>query len=186
LAVQYGEMRYFAPPTPLVLRSDFSPEECERRLRELIDPEQPTMFGLSGYQGSKPFLGEAEGKQFRVLQRIYSSRNTLPTVLTGEFQAQGTGTRVKGTFDLETTSKIAICLFGVVGLLLLILIIFVSAASHPVLSAIFLCGYGGLLLFSPRIFRGIGLDQEKNIAGFLKETLVASDDLSSSAPGGGS
>ena len=93
---------------------------------------------------------------------------------------------MKGTFDLETTSKIAICLFGVVGLLLLILIIFVSAASHPVLSAIFLCGYGGLLLFSPRIFRGIGLDQEKNIAGFLKETLVASDDLSSSAPGGGS
>ncbi len=90
---------------------------------------------------------------------------------------------MKGTFDLEATSKIAICLFGFVGLLILILIIFVSGASHPVLSAIFVCGYGGLLLFSPRIFRGIGVDQETNIAGFLKETLVANDDLSSSADG---
>ncbi len=83
LAVQYGGMRYFAPATPLVLRSDFSPDECERRLRESIDLEQPTMFGFSGYQGSKPFLGEVDGKQFRVLQRIYSSRNTLPTVIIG-------------------------------------------------------------------------------------------------------
>jgi hypothetical protein len=176
-------MRYFTPPTPLVLHSDFSPDECERRLRGSIDLERPTMFGFSGYRGSKPFLGEVDGNQFRVLQRIYSGRNTLPTVLTGEFQPQETGTRVNGTFDLETTSKIAICLFGVAGLLLLIPIVLVSHASHPVLSAIFICGDGGLLLCGPRILRGIGLDQERNIAGFLKETLAADDDHSSSAPG---
>src|SRR5580704_3150833 len=52
------------------------------------------------------------------VQRI-NSRNTLPTVLTGEFRPQETGTRVKRTFDLETTSKIAICLFSAVGLLIL-------------------------------------------------------------------
>lgn len=171
-------MKYFAPPTPLVLHSDFNQDECARRLRGSIDLERPTMFGFSGYRGSKSFLGEVNGKQFRVIQRIYSSRNTFPTVLTGEFQPQEMGTRVKGTFDLETTSKIAICLFSVVGLHVMILIILFSYKSHPVLSAIFVCGYGGLLLFSPRIFRGIGLDQERNIAGFLKETLVANDDLS--------
>lgn len=171
-------MKYFAPATPLVLRSDFSPDECERRLRDSIDLEKATMFGFSGYQGSKPFLGEVDGKQFRVLQRIYSNRNTLPTVLTGKFQAQGAGTRVEGTFDLESTSKIAICVFGVFGLLTLILIILLTFTSHPVLSAIFLCGYGGLLLFSPRIFRGFGTDQERKIAGFLKDTLVANEELS--------
>lgn len=103
--------------------------------------------------------------------------SALRTVLTGEFQPQETGTRVKGAFDLETTSKIAICLFGVVGLLILILIVLASHASHPVLSVILVCAYG-LLLFAPRIFRGIGRDQERNLAGFLKETLVANDDLS--------
>ncbi len=169
-------MKYFAPPTPLALHSDFTPEECESRLRQSIDAERPTMFGFSGYRGSKPFLGAVDGKQFRVLQRIYSGRNTLPTVLTGEFQPQETGTRLTGTFDLEITSKIAISLFTCVGLFILIPIVSISHASHPVLSAIFVCGYGGLLLFGPRIFRGIGLDQEKNIAGFLKETLAANDD----------
>jgi hypothetical protein len=179
-------MKYFIPPTPLVLHSHFSPDECERRLRQSIDPERPTIFGFSGYRGSKPFLGEVDGKQFRVIQRIYVSRNTLPTVLTGEFQPQETGTQVKGTFDLETTSKIAICLFSIVGLLILIPIVLFSHASHPVLSVIFVCGYGGLLFFAPRIFRGIGLGQERNIAGFLKETLAANDDLASSAIGCGS
>jgi hypothetical protein len=182
-AVQCSEMRYFAPPTPLALYSDFSPDECERRLRDSIDIERPTMFGFSGYRGSKPFLGEVEGKQFRVLQRIYNSRNTLPPVLTGEFQPQGTGTRVKGIFDLEITSKIAICLFDVVGLLILVPIFIISRTSHPVLLALFVCGYGALIIFSPRIFRGIGLDQEKSIADFLRETLVATDVFSSSSAG---
>jgi hypothetical protein len=176
-------MKYFAPPTPLVLYSDFSPDECERRLRSSIDAERPTMFGFSGYRGSKPFLGEVDGKQFRLLQRIYSNRNSFPPVLTGEFQPQGTGTRVKGIFDLELTSKIAICLFDVVGLLILVPIVIFSHKSHPVLSAIFVGGYGALLVFSPRIFRGIGLNQEKSIADFLRDTLVAKDDLSSSAAG---
>jgi hypothetical protein len=32
LAVEYSEMKHFAPPTPLVLHSDLSPDECERCL----------------------------------------------------------------------------------------------------------------------------------------------------------
>lgn len=175
-------MKYFVPPTPLVLYSYFSPDECERRLRGSIDLERPTIFGFSAYRASKPFLGEVAGKRFRLLQRTYSNRNSFPPVLTGEFQPQGTGTRVKGTFDLELTSKIAICLFNAVGLLILVPIVIFSRSSHPVFLAVFVCGYGGLLLLGPRITRGFGLDQEKCIADFLRETLQAEDDLSSSAP----
>jgi hypothetical protein len=172
-------MKYFAPPTPLVLYTDFNPDECERRLRGSIDFQQSTMFGFSGYRGSKPFVGEVAGKQFHVLQRVRSNRNSFPPVFTGELQPQGTGTRVVGTFDLEPTSKIAAGLFALVGLFVMVLIVFFSYKSRPILSTVLACGYGGLLFFFPRIFRGIGLDQEKNIASFLRETLVADDDRSS-------
>lgn len=178
-----GEMKFFPPPTLLVLYSDFSPEECAFRLSRSIDVEKPTMFGFSGYKGSKPFLGEVDGKRFRLIQRVYRNRNTLPPVLTGEFEPEGTGTRVKGQFDLEQTAKVAICLLGSFGLFILVLIAALSYAAHPALTIGFVCGYGGLLVFSPRIFRGIGLDQEKSVARFLQETLVATDDFSPRAAG---
>jgi len=174
-------MRYFASPTPVVLSSNFNPEECARRLREVIDVERPTVLGFSGYRGSKPFLGEVDGKKFRVLQRIYSNRNSFPSVLTGEFEPQGTGTRVKGVFDLELTSKIAICLFNVFGLLVLVPIIMYSYTSQPVLLAVFVCGYGTLLFFIPRIVRGYGRNQESSIADLMRVTLQADDDLSRSS-----
>ena len=169
-------MNYFTPPTPLVLNSDFSPEECAHRLRDAIDAERPAMFGFSGYRGSKPFLGEVEGTQFRVLQRAFSNRNSFPTVLTGEFQPRGTGTRTSAVFDLELTSKIAISLFNAVGLLVLVPIFLYSRTSHPVLLVVFICGYGSLLFFSPKIIRGYGADQERRIAEFLRITLQADDD----------
>jgi hypothetical protein len=55
-----------------------------------------------------------------------------------------------------------------------------SSASHPALSAVFVCGYGGLPLFSPRIVRGYGRDQEKDVADFLRMTLQAEDNPSHS------
>jgi hypothetical protein len=177
------EMRFFPPPTPLALYSDFSPEECVLRLSRSIDVEKPTMFGFSGYKGSKPFLGEVDGKRFRLIQRVYSNRNILPTVLTGEFEPEGTGTRVKGQFDLERTAKVAICLLGFFGLFILVLIATFSYAAHPALTIGFISGNGGLLILSPRIFRGIGVDQEKSVARFLQETLVATDDFSPRADG---
>jgi hypothetical protein len=176
-------MRYFAPPTPLVLFSGFSPEECACRLREVIDIERPTFFGLSGYRGSKSFLGIVDGRQFRVLQRVYSNRNSFPPVLTGEFEPQGTGTRVKGVLDLELTSKIAICLFIAFGLLVLIPIIMYSYASQPLLSAVFVCGYGSLLYFMPRIVRSYGKNQESSIADFIRVTLHADEEASRSSGG---
>lgn len=170
-------MRYFGPPTPLAFSSDFNSEECARRLREEIDTERPAFFGfmLSGYRGSKPFLGTVNGKRFRVLQRITFNRNSFPSVLTGEFEPQGTGTRVKGVFDLELTSKIAILLFNAVGLLVLVPIIMFSYTSQPVLSAVVACGYGSLLFLMGRIVRSWGRDQEKSIADFIRVTLQADD-----------
>jgi hypothetical protein len=102
-------------------------------------------------------------------------------VLTGEFEPQGNGTRVKGGFDLELTSKIAISLFNAVGLLVLVPIIMFSYTSQPVLLAVFVCGYGSLLFLMPRIVRGSGRDQEKSISEFIKVTLQAGDDLSRSS-----
>ena len=176
-------MRYFASPTPLVLSSDFNPEECARRLRKAIDVERPTVFGFSGYRGSKPFFGRVDGKQFRVLQRIYSNRNSFAPVLTGEFEPQGNGTRVKGVFDLELTSKIVICLFNAFGLLVLVPIIMYSYTSQPALLAVFVCGYGNLLFFMPRIVRGYGRNQENSIVDFIRVTLQVDDDLSRSSGG---
>src|ERR1700730_12738264 len=88
-----------------VLYSDFSPDQCEGRLRGSIDVERPTMFGFSGYRSSKPFLGEVDGKNFRVLQRIYGSRNSVPAVLTGEFQSGAKAGRANGrVWDYTCTS----------------------------------------------------------------------------------
>jgi|SRR5580692_9207241 hypothetical protein len=176
-------MGYFAPPTQLVLYSEFSPDECARRLHESIDVEQSVTFGFSGYRGTKPFVGEVAGKHFRVLQRVFSNRNSFPPVFVGELRPQGTGTRVVGAFDLELTSKIAACLFAIVGLFVLVLVVIFSYKSRPILSSVFACAYGGILLFFPRIFRRNGLSQEKCIADFLRETLVAEEERPHSVPG---
>src|SRR5450755_3014969 len=52
-----------------------------------------------------------DGRRFRVRQHIYSNRDSSAYVLTGEFEPQGTRTRIAGVLDLEVTSKIAICPF---------------------------------------------------------------------------
>jgi hypothetical protein len=167
------QMRFFAPPTSLVLISGFNPEECANRLREVIDVERPTVFGFSGYRGSKPIVGEVNGNQFRLLQRTYSFRNSFPPVLIGEFRPQGVGTQINGVFDLEPTSKVAISLFGTLGLLIIVFIIYLVGADKPVLLTLFVCGYGALLFFMPRIIRGGGSEQERSIAQFLRTTLQA-------------
>jgi hypothetical protein len=134
-AVQCDCMNYFTPPTPLVFDSALDLEECERRLREAIDIERPTIFSLSSYRGSKPFLGKIGGRQIRILQRTYG-RNAFSPVFSGEFQTQAAGTKVIGKLDLELTSKIAICLLSTLGILVLIPIIIYSRTLHPLLSAI--------------------------------------------------
>jgi len=168
-------MRYCKPPTPLALDSALSPEECVERIRDAIDRERRTFFGWSGYRGSKPFVGEVDGSYLRLIQRIYRMRNSFQPVLTAEFQPHCAGTRVNGTFDLELTSKIAICLLSACGVLVVGMIVLISYASHPVLSVISFSGYCTMLFFLPKYFREVGTNQERSIADFLKVTLEANE-----------
>jgi hypothetical protein len=168
-------MRYFKPPTRIALNSALSPEECAERIRDAIDSERRTFFGLSGHHGSKPFVGEVDGRYFRLVQRIYRLRNSFPPVLTAELQPQGAETRVHGSFDLDLTSKMAICLLSACGVLVLGMVVFISYASRPVLSVVSFCGYCTLLFFFPSYLREVGTSQERSIADFLRVTLEANE-----------
>jgi len=169
-------MKYFPSPTVLELYSNFSPEQCASLLSAAIDSERRTFFSLSGYRGSKPFLGAVEGLEFRLLQRVYY-RNSFPPVLTGEFISHGHGTRVEGTFDLELTSKIAICVLLGFGLLIVpVICTAVRGSGNTLAAATIAIGYAALALFAPRIIRGIGLPQERDMTDFLCTTLQAGED----------
>jgi hypothetical protein len=174
-----AEIMLFARPTKIALHSDFSPDECARRLSEAIDPERRALVSLSGYKGSKPFLGTVEGWQFRILLRTYN-RNGFPPVLSGSLQPERQGARVKGVLDLEITSKIAICLLSAFGLLVVMtLVIFVYPLTRHTgrqwIAILVGCGFLILALGAPRFVRGMGTEQEKNLADFLRTTLLASD-----------
>jgi hypothetical protein len=171
-------MRFFAPPTVLELYSNFSPDQCASLLSAAIDSERPSLFSISGYRGYKFFLGAVEGLEFRLLQRTYY-RNSFPPVLSGQFRAHGHGTRVEGTFDLELTSKIAICVILGFGLLIIPAIwMAVRARGNILAAAAIAIGYAVLALFAPRIIRGLGLPQERAMTDFLCTTLQAGEDRS--------
>jgi hypothetical protein len=123
-------MNFFAPRVHLVFDSNLSPDECARRLSKAIDIEEFALFSFSGYRGVKPFLGQITGWQFQVFKRGY--RNTFPPVLSGEFRPGKQGTRVEGMFDLELTSKIAICLLSLVGILIITPVVLYSLRNHTV------------------------------------------------------
>jgi hypothetical protein len=173
-------MNFFAPPKPLALYSNLSADECARRISQAIDVEKIAPFSFSGYRGSKAFLGEITGSQFRILRRGY--RNAFPPVLSGVFLPQKRGTRVDGSFDLELTSKIALCLLSlVVSLPIMTLVVPYSLREHTVpawvaVSFASVWFVGALLV--PRIVRRNGRDQERDIADFLCAKLEAGEDSS--------
>jgi hypothetical protein len=180
-------MHFFAPPTRLVLYSNLAPDQCARRLAAAIDPERLSIFSLSGYSGSKRFLGMVEGRHFRIFQRTYG-RNAFPPVLSGELQPRGEGTRVEGAFDLELTSKIAICFILAFMVLPTTLVVYYSLASHTVaqwLAIPFACASATFTFFGPRIIREIGRGQERDITDFVWATLEAGDDASAFKSGSG-
>jgi hypothetical protein len=170
-------MNFFTPPGRLVLHSHLSPDECARRLNQAIDIEEFALFSFSGYRGVKPFLGEVTGWKFRVFKRRY--RNTFPPVLSGLFLPWKQGTRVEGIFDLELTSKIAICIFSLFGVLVTIPIVVYSLRNHtaPVWMALVFAGaFVTLAAFAPRIMRDNGRDQERDITDFLRTELETVED----------
>jgi hypothetical protein len=139
-------MSYFASPTRLVLYSNLSPDECTIRLGNAIDKDDFALFSFSGYHGVKPFLGSVEGRQFRVFQRGYKN---IPPVLSGTFLPLEQGTQIDGNFDLEITSKIALCLFSVFGAVVMTPVVLYSLKNTQ-----FHIGWQSLLLasISPECF----------------------------------
>jgi hypothetical protein len=169
-------MRFFKVPTPLALDSALSPEECAERIRDAIDREQLMYFGLLPYRGSKPSVGDVDRRSFRLRQRDYRLlRISFPPILSAEFQPQGAGTRVHGTFDLELTSKIVMSFFSACAVLFVGIDVSISYASRPVLSVVSLCGCCTLVFFLPKYFREVGKRQERSIADFLRVTLEANE-----------
>lgn len=171
-------MSYFASPTRLVLYSNLSPDECTIRLGNAIDKDDFALFSFSGYHGVKPFLGSVEGQQFRVFQRGYKN---IPPVLSGTFLPLEQGTQIDGNFDLEITSKIALCLFSVFGAVVMTPVVLYSLKEHTVphwMAISFACVYFAGVLLAPRIVRWNGRDQEREIADFLCVTVEAGEDSS--------
>jgi hypothetical protein len=171
-------MKYFTPPTILVLTSRLEPDECAKRLEEAIDRDSVSFFSLSGHSGHKLFLGTVQDLKFTVFKRGYKN---VPPVLCGTFSPSAKGSRVEGSFDLETTSKIAICLFSVVGILVILPIVEYSLREHTVpswMAILFACVYIAGALLAPRIIRWNGRDQEREIADFLCDALEAYEDTS--------
>lgn len=168
-------MKVFGSPTRVVLYSNYSPEECVRRLSAAIDPERYSLFGISGYRGSKPVLGTMDGLNFRILQRTYA-RNSFPPVFAGKFSARGRGTRIEGSSDLELTSKIAICAIVLFFFVLSPIIWFVAGPAHRWFVFVWIICSAVPGLFAPRIIRGLGTDQEREMNDFLCVTLAAGED----------
>jgi hypothetical protein len=172
----WRRMRFFKPPTHVALNSALSPKECAELIRDAIDRENLMYFGLLPYRGSKPFVGEVDRRSFRLRQRDYIPlRISFPPVLTAEFQPHADGTTVSGTFDLELTSKIAVCFFSFCSVLLAGAIAFLSYEYHPMLSVVSFIGCSALAFFFPRFLRELGITQEKRITDFLKLTLEANE-----------
>jgi hypothetical protein len=173
-------MKFFTPPARLVLYSYLAPDECARRLTQAIDAAHFSFFSLSGYRGRKPFLGRVSGQEFRVFQRLYG-RNAFPPVLSGAFLPGGKGTQIEGSFDLELTSKIAICLLSLFGVLVITPVVLYSI-KEPTVPRWLALAFAGIYItgafLTPRIVRGIGLEQERNITDFLCTVLEVGEDKS--------
>jgi hypothetical protein len=160
-----------------MLYSNLSPDECACRLNQAIDAKEFSLFSFSGFRGGKPFLGGVAGRQFRLFKRGY--RNVFPPILSGTFIPQERGARVEGSFDIEPTSKIAICLLSLCGVLILTPIIVYSLERHtvpPWLAGAFACASIIFAALAPRLVRGNGRNQESDITDFLCTELEAGED----------
>jgi hypothetical protein len=172
-------MKIFTAPRQLMLYSNVSPEMCARRLAKAVDIVSWPFFSFSGYPGTKPFLGEAMGRRFRVFKRIYSK--SISIVLSGASLPRGRGTRVEGAFDLGSTTKMAMRLFGLFGVFVVSPSIVDSLRNRAVpllFDVAFACIAVIETAIGPALARVFLLDQEREITDFLCNELEAGEDAS--------
>jgi hypothetical protein len=84
--------------TVFSFHSTLAPTAVADALRRSIDEEHWTLFSLSGYQGSRPLLGEVGENTFRLQKRNYY-RNDFAGQFYGRFAPEPGGTRIEGYFD---------------------------------------------------------------------------------------
>ena len=169
-------MTFFAPPTPLVLHSDLSPDQCARRLSQATDPLEVSLLSLSGYRGKKDFLEETAGRRFAIRKRIYTRNVDL--IFAGELTALKRGTQIAGAFDLGTVSKVFIFI-TLIGAAFIITPAIYHATREEFgikMGALALCAYPFVAMFVLRILPVLALGQRRDITDFLVETLEANED----------
>lgn len=88
----------FRKAPAVLLHSALAPSIVMDTLRRSIDPEQRTLFSLSGYNGERPVLGEVGESTFRLQKRRYS-RNDFAGHFYGRVEAEPGGSRIQGYFD---------------------------------------------------------------------------------------
>jgi len=81
----------------VVLHSTQTPDAFGEALRRAIDPEHWTLFSLSGYEGTRPILGQVNTNTFR-LQKRRISRNDFAGHFYGRFEPEPGGARIEGYF----------------------------------------------------------------------------------------
>ena len=88
----------FRKAPAVLLHSALAPSTVMDTLRRSIDPEQRTLFSLSGYKGERRVLGEVRESTFRLQKRRYS-RNDFAGHFYGTVEAEPGGSRIQGYFD---------------------------------------------------------------------------------------
>jgi|SRR5579862_9502892 hypothetical protein len=172
-------MKFFAPPTPLVLFSNRSPDECARRLTQAFDPERRAELGERMLRLSKQYLGDVDGRRIRVKRRQPLFSRNVSILFTGELEPERRGTKISGAFDLEPSSKIMTVVAALGALFLIAAVNFPARNAFSFwIAAACALGFLVVLLGAPRILRAIALNQEGDIRDFLCETLEAGEDPS--------
>jgi hypothetical protein len=89
---------YSHPMKPtVILHSSLTPDAFAEALRRAIDTEHWTFFSLSGYEGTRPILGEVHAQTFR-LQKRRISRNDFAGHFFGQVEPEPSGARIEGYF----------------------------------------------------------------------------------------
>ncbi len=166
-----------AKPNTVSLKTDLSPEECLRRLRQAADPSKFAVFSRSGYKGSKPVMAKLGGTKIKLWKR-QRGRNSFARFFWGAVVPDTDGSRIEGHFGMDPFVKLfmvfwlASILFGVFSAL----IAMPSGANHgrgwaAVVVLAGLIVLGALLL---KIGQWMTRSEENYLREFLQATLVDS------------
>lgn len=165
-----------AKPNTISLKTDLSPAECLRRLREATDAPKITLFSRSGYKGSRPVMAKFDGSKIKLWKRRYY-RNSFAPFFFGSIVPDGQGARIEGHFAMDPLVKafmvfwLGFVLFGCVSVLMATLLHPIRARDWPGLlipPGMFVFG-----LALPKFGQWLARSEERSLREFLETTLEA-------------